>query len=205
MQNNNKTGPGSAGPAHHPQREEWMGFVYGEVSRQEKSVLTAHLNECSLCRAEVELWQNAMHALDEGKTATFYPRVLTHQLWLKWGIAAAVILFIGFGVGRFASAAADRKLRASLKSELREELLTELKQEQGAQLTNLAVETENRAAENKAIFTMLGKMQAAHDADLVWLREHLETVALNTQNSLQYEQQQIVSLANNNSPSDTSH
>lgn len=182
-----------------------MAFLYGEISRKEKSILAAHLNECSQCRGEVERWQKTMHALDEGKTVTFHPHI-TQQPWLKWGVAAAILLFIGFGVGRFASGAAEQKFRTSLKSELREELLTELKQEQDMHLENFVLETEkNRASDSKAVLTTLGKMQAAHDAEMVWLREHLETVALNTQNSLQYEQQQIVSLANNNPSSGVNH
>jgi hypothetical protein len=120
------------------------------------------------------------------------------QPLLKWGIAAAFILAVGFGAGRLASpAAADTaSFRASLKSELRAELMAELTKQQDDQFAAFRLDADKkRRLDNSAIFAELGKMQLDHQVDLVALRRHLETVAVETQNSLQYEQQQIVNLA----------
>ena len=180
-----------------------MAWLYGEVSRREKSTLTAHLHECGQCRAEVQRWQGAMRALDEGKAENFRARVRIPQPLLKWGIAAAFILSVGFGAGRLASptAANAQAFRASLKSELRAELLAELKQQQETQFAAFKLDAESRRAlDNKAVFNAIGKLQAARQSDYASLREQLETVAWTTQNSLLREQQQIVNLAGISQP-----
>jgi hypothetical protein len=196
MQNKNQTQSGSAGAVNHPQREEWMAYLYGELSRKQKATLTAHLSECAQCRAEVETWQSAMLALDDGKTETFRVRTFLPQPLLKWGIAAAFILAVGFGAGRLASpAAADTaSLRASLKSELRAELLAELTKQQDEQFAAFITKSEEkRALDNKTI-----------SAAIATLSEELQTVAISTQSGLQHAQQQIVTLASFSEPSDKS-
>ncbi|MDB6021401.1 MAG: putative transrane anti-sigma factor [Pedosphaera sp.] len=203
MQTTNQTPPGSAGDLNHPQREEWMAWLYGEVSRREKTALAAHLSTCSACRAEVQRWQSAMQALDAGKTESFRPPARAPQPLLKWAVAAAFVLAVGFGAGWLASpATADtRALRASLKSELRSELLAELKQQQEAQFVKFVRDTETaRALDNKTVLDAVANFNAARKSDYASLREELETVAVHTQNSLQSEQQQIVTLASFSQP-----
>ena len=159
-----------------------MAYLYREVSRKQKNALAAHLKECGQCRAEVENWQGSMSALDTGKTEVFRARPFFAQPLIKWGIAAAFILLAGFGAGRLSAPSANA---AAIKSQLRSELLAEIKQQQDAQYTAFKLETEKkRLADNKALV-------AAFTA----FRNDLERVAVSTQDSLQSEQQQIVTLA----------
>jgi anti-sigma factor RsiW len=58
----------------HPQSEEWMAYLYREVSRSERTKLAAHLAECGECQAQVKRWENAMRALDDGKDLAERPR-----------------------------------------------------------------------------------------------------------------------------------
>ncbi len=115
--------------------------------------------------------------------------------WLKWGAAAALLLVIGFGVGRrtVPAEAQVRALRASLKAELHAELSAELAEYK----TNAEQKT---AQDNKLILAALGKSESDRVADYALLHKELETVAVLTQNSFQQTQQQIVTLANYTEP-----
>lgn len=198
MQNQSETQSGSGGPLNHPRREEWMAYLYDELPRAEKAMLAAHLRDCAVCRAEVKPWQNAMGALDSGKAIPRRERIPVAQPLLKWGIAAALMLLAGFGAGRLVSpAGADTKaLRAEIKAELRTELLAELEHRQEQQWVMYKYgDEEKRALDNKAIFAAIGKVDADRLADYDSLHKELETVAVLTQDSLQQQQQQIVTLA----------
>jgi hypothetical protein len=180
-----------AGDVKHPSEQEWMGWLYGEVSRAEKASLAAHLKECGGCRAEVNRWERAQSALDLDKTVTPRVRAEIPAPWLKWGIAAGLALMIGFSAGRRAGASDVQAMRASLKVEL------------SAELAEYKTSAEQKTAQdNKLILAALGKAEADRLADSAWLRKELETVAVTTQDSLQETHQQIVTLANYTRPED---
>jgi len=187
---------------NHPQSEEWMSYLYQEVSRSEKARLAAHLAACGGCQAKVKRWENAMSALDHGKGLAQRPHFRVPSPMLKWGIAAVLTLTIGFGAGRLVSPAADAKvLRASLKSEIRSELLTELKRQQEQELAAYKRSAEEKLAlDNKLILSALDKLDADRQSDYASLRKELETVAVLTQDSFQRAQQQIVTLASFSQP-----
>jgi len=206
MQTTNEIKSGNDGDMKHPQSEEWMSYLYREVSRAEKNRLAAHLAACGQCRAQVKRWESAMSALDHGKGLAQPHRFRMPSPLLKWGIAAVLTLMVGFGAGRLVSpAAADtRALRTSLKSEIRAELLTELKQQQDRELAAYRLNAEEKLAQdNKLILSALGKLDADRQADYASLRKELETVAVLTQDSLQQAQQQIVTLASLSQPEPT--
>jgi len=199
----NEIKAGTDGNMKHPQSEEWMSYLYREVSRSQRTKLSAHLATCEECQAQVKRWEDTIRALDDGKGLAQRPRFCVPSPLLKWGMAAALTLMIGFGAGRLVSpAAADtRAMRASLKSEIRNELLTELKQEQDRELAAYKLSAEEKLAQdNKIILAALGKLDADRQADYASLRKELETVAVLTQDSLQRAQQQIVTLASLSQP-----
>jgi len=200
MQTNSKTTAGDTGDhLKHPGREEWMGWLYGELPREEQARLAAHLNECAECRADVEQWQGAMKTLDEWKTAPLRSRTGTPQRIVKWGIAAALMLAAGFGAGRFVSpASADA---AAIRASLKKEILAELQQQQQQQLSEFKTAAdEKRVADNKVIFTAIAKVEADRVADSASLHKDLETVAVLTERGFNQAQQQIVTLANYSQP-----
>lgn len=181
MQNKNQSQPANSGDVTHPAPREWMEYLYGEVSRKQKKTLAAHLKQCEHCRAEVTNWQGTMLALDDGKSKVFPARPFFAQPVVKWGIAAAFILLVGFGAGRLSTPTVNA---AAIKSQLRSELLADLKQQQDSQFTAFKLEAEkSRLADNKA-------MVAAFAA----FRNDLERVAVSTQDSFQRQEQQIVNL-----------
>jgi hypothetical protein len=143
--------------------------------------------------------------LDWGKTAAPRNRVRQPQPLLKWGIAAALTLAIGFSAGRFSSPGRTDapSLRAALKSELRAELLAELKQNQEQALAAWELNAEEKRAEDdKLILAAIHRIDADRQADYTSMHKELETVAVLTQASLQNAQQQIVTLAGYSGPND---
>ncbi len=86
----------------HPQREEWMAYLYGEIPGKEKARLALHLGGCADCRTEVAAWQGAMNALGEWKIAPPRGTSGIPRAALRWGVAAALMLGMGFGLGTFA-------------------------------------------------------------------------------------------------------
>ena len=182
----------------HPQREEWMAWLYGEVSGKDKAGLASHLDGCAKCQADVKTWQCAMSALEEWKLAPSRAKTRLPQRALQWGIAAALMLGIGFGLGNFVSSASTNRtaLRASLKSELRAELMAELKKAQEGRLTEFKQAVEKaRVEDSRLLLTAINKVDADRQTDFAIMHKELETVALLTQDSLQRAQRQIVTLA----------
>ena len=205
MQTPNQTSPGSSGDLNHPRREEWMDYLYAEVSPADQTRLTAHLRDCGRCREEVGRWQSARESLDWGKMAAPRAHALPSQPLLKWGIAAALMVAIGFSAGRFASTGRTdtAALRAALKSELRVELLAEFKQNQERALATWEINAEEKRAEDdKLILAAIHRIDADRQADYTSLHKELETVAVLTQASFQNAQTQIVTLANYSVPKD---
>jgi hypothetical protein len=112
---------------NHPTREEWMAYLYGEAPEHAQSDAAAHLETCAECRANVAAWRDTMSALDRWKLSEGRPR--PSAALIKWGVAALLMIGVGYGVGRLsASAATDRKsLRAEVAQALRPMLESELK------------------------------------------------------------------------------
>jgi hypothetical protein len=198
MQTTNKTGQGDGGDMKHPQHEEWMAFLYGEITGEEKVGLAAHLGGCADCRKEVAAWQGAMNALGEWKIATSRETSGIPRAALRWGIAAALMLGMGFGLGRLVSSGSAERtaMRAAIQSEVRAELAAEFKPEQDRRLAEIKRAIEQvRAEDHRLLLTAMNKVEADRHADFAFLRRELETVALLTQDSFQRAQRQIVTLA----------
>jgi anti-sigma factor RsiW len=115
---------------NHPTREEWMAYLYGEISRGAKGKLIMHLDACDECRANVANWRHTMLALDSWEL----PAAQARRNWtpvVKWAAAAAVLLFAGFGFGRAVSPTATAKaeaIRAAIEPSLKNSLETDLRQ-----------------------------------------------------------------------------
>ena len=198
MQPTDKTRPGDRGDLTHPEREEWMAYLYGEIPGEDRVKLKSHLGGCAVCQTEVAVWQGAMNALGAWKIAPPRGKSAISRAALRWGIAAALMLGMGFGLGRLVSSgsAEGGAWRAAVKSEIRAELTAEFKQAQERRLAEIKQAAEEaRAEDNRLLLTAINKVDANRQADFAFMRSELETVALLTQDSLQRAQRQIVTLA----------
>jgi hypothetical protein len=121
---------------NHPTQTEWLAYLDGETPPEHANRLLEHLRECPECAAEFAAWQRSVKKL---QTMSF-PQLAKHPgslRWpsglmspvVKWGIAAAIVLFAGFAFDRLATARAralERTFAAQAHEELRRELRTDL-------------------------------------------------------------------------------
>jgi len=115
---------------NHPKPEEWTPYLFGETTPDRARTLAEHLQRCPECSAEIAGWQRSLRRLDRWRL----PAPRRHAAGrpgpaLKWGIAAALMLGAGFGLGRFNGPTpgdihamrmqTEASLRASLASDIR--------------------------------------------------------------------------------------
>ncbi|MDB6067572.1 MAG: putative transrane anti-sigma factor [Pedosphaera sp.] len=198
MQTTNQTNQPDIGDMKHPAREAWMAYLYGELSRKDHARLAAHQKACADCRSNLQSWQSTMQGLDQYQLKHVRTSARPRQPILKWAAAAALILGIGFGLGKFlTNASADTVAsRAALKAEIRAELVAELKQQKEALDQYKKAADDRRNEDHRLLLAAIGKVDADRQADYVSLRKELETVAVLTEDSFQQAQRQIVTLAN---------
>jgi hypothetical protein len=109
---------------NHPKREEWAPYVFGEATPEARHRLADHLQDCPECAAEIAGWRQSLDKLDRWKL----PRMAARPAQgppplLKWGVAAALVLGAGVGLGRWSAPAVDlnalqNRIEASVKSSL---------------------------------------------------------------------------------------
>ena len=201
----------------HPGAAEWMAFLYGEVAPERKRELETHHAQCPACAAKVKEWRAGLTALDEWalpvpRATSPASRPVLRELFpaLKWAAAAAVVLLLGFGLGRRTSPAATEigALKASVGQ------LTESAQREQRRGWSNSVDIATLAA-NMAILRLLAdssQWQTQSDqqtlalalADLEGrlgrLRAELETVAVNTENGFEQTHQNLTRLASHTLP-----
>ncbi len=141
---------------NHPQHEQWMAFLYGELPPSEAANLNAHLAACPECERQVAAWRKTMTTLNAWPDATAPRRFKMAEPVLKWGLAAAVVLTLGFGAGRLSAPASPspEALRAALRPALRQEIQNELKA--GVEAALAAADSPGGAGTNSVAGTALG-------------------------------------------------
>src|SRR5439155_13981573 len=115
---------------NHPTREEWMSYLYDELTAEEHSSLAAHLAVCPDCKTRVSDWRSARKNLDAWQLPARPGRVPFQRPLVRWAAAASLMIGIGFGVGRFATPATANagKIRAAIEPEIRQQLRQEFTQ-----------------------------------------------------------------------------
>jgi anti-sigma factor RsiW len=220
---------------NHPNQEEWMSYLYGELPRADKLALAAHLKRCPPCEAQLAQWQATMtnlNAWEHLPVRTAVPaagRFAGFQPALKWAVAAAIVLGLGFGLGRISSLASGNveTLRTSLRTEFSRQLesaraelagdfqrqqtnaLNQLlaasasaKAETGQLVSELAASVEEkRVLDSEAIAAALQQLDSKWIALHASLRKELETVAVLTEDGFNDTQQKLYQLANVTQPS----
>ena len=211
---------------NHPTREEWMSYLYDELPAEEHSNLAAHLAVCPDCKAKLSDWQAARTNLDAWQLPLKRPRLAPGRPLVKWAAAAAIVLGLGFGMGRLASAPVNaEKLRAEIEPKIRQDLRLEFAQLLRMELDRAASATlaasgeqtrqvvsdyakaleSKRAENNQAIYTALDKLESQRLADFMLLKKDLDTMAWLTDAGLRSAQRQLVSLADYSQPASSSN
>jgi len=186
---------------NHPEREEYVPYLSGEASPEQRQRLRAHLANCADCREEIEDWQRSLGRLSQWKLPAPRPRFEAFLPMFRWATVAALLAGVAFFIGRFTGSAMNAKaIQAAVQPALQQQAL-ENRQQISAALAALAETLEKRRAEdNKAILAMFEKLEAQHTADVLALKKDLDTVALNTDASLRQAELQLVQLADSKQP-----
>jgi hypothetical protein len=183
-----------------------MAFLYGESSPGRGRELRAHLEQCGECASQVQTWRATMSELEAWKLPQ-KKRAAVHVLpALRWAAAAAVVLAVGFFLGRQNSGSAREiaELKASV-TELRDLVRSDSTitnsvaaaasvagTETLRLLANYArVQEEQRVADRQDI-NMAVK---ALNARLNRINNDLETVALGTEDAFQETHENITRVA----------
>jgi anti-sigma factor RsiW len=193
MQTTEQTTPGNPGDLNHPTREQWIAHLYGEDSAPDNARLAEHLNQCTECQARVRQWRATMTALNQWELPVSRPAP-AYRLLPKWGIAAALVLGIGIGIG-------SSQLFSPNTRQLRAEFQAKLSRQHDDMMAEVTrVIDERRAQDARLTLAALRDLNGANRADYDALHKELETMAVLTEDSLRQAQQQIVTLASFTKP-----
>ena len=212
---------------NHPTREEWMSYLYDELTAEEHSCLAAHLAVCPDCKTRVSDWRSARKNLDAWQLPARPARVPLQRPLVRWAAAAALMVGIGFGVGRFVTPATANagKIRAAIEPEIRQQLRQEFTQLLRDELDKAASATlaasgeqtkhwvedyaqaleAKRTEDGQAINAALNKLESQLLADVFSLKKDVDTVAWWTDAGLRRARQELVQLADYTQPANSSN
>jgi hypothetical protein len=196
---------------NHPEQEEWIPYVCGEATRDERQRLSEHLRNCPDCRREIESWKRSLSRLDRWRLPAPPRNSQAFAPLLKWAVPAfgVVVLALVFAAGRFSGKSASaEQLRAVLEPRLRQELQNEFApmiryeiakssaitmdaaRQQTQELLSAAAQVleTRRANDTRAVYAAMDKLYVA-------LKKDLDTVAVNTDAGLRRTENQLVQLA----------
>jgi len=190
----------------HPEREEWVPFIFGEADASRKRQLESHLDDCAECRDEIQSWQRSLGRLDSWKLPPVAKRTAKLALLMKWAAAAAIVLSVGFAIGRSTAAHVDaEKVRAAVEKDLRGQL-AQIARDEAAKTASLAITAYSqkaetrRAADSRAVFAVLERLETQHTTDCLTLKKELDTLAINAEAGLRQTEEQLVQFADYSRP-----
>ena len=162
----------------HPNREQWIGFLYDDCDPTEKFELAAHLDACATCREQLNAWRRTTAALDTYKIERRAQPNWQSVPWLRWSAAAAALLAAGIMLGASLQSRAN-PAQAQVITDLQARI--EKSEAENARTQRLLIEMSktiaaNRAEDQAALLATAQQLQAT--------RQDLETVAALTEVSL---------------------
>ena len=113
----------------HPQREDWILYLFNEAPPEKFSGLREHLHTCEQCAAQLDDWSQTLALLDRCPAAASLPPARPWRSGLSRWVAAAAVLVIGLILGivfERGSAASQSTATASMRAAVRAELQSQL-------------------------------------------------------------------------------
>lgn len=196
----------------HPNRDEWVPYLFGECDPSIAESLAGHLRECDQCREELKAWRRTLRRLDQWELPKKQPVFVPRPALLKWAAAAMVVFGLGLWFGHMATtstAAAKASVVSEVKGEV-EQLRRELANSNSrAEALGAATDAEARkmvaavvrlmaearAEDRNAFLNVVEQLQREREQDYVSLRKDLETVASVTDEEFQDARWTLVQLA----------
>lgn len=201
---------GSKGAVNHPGAEEWMAYLYDEIAPERKRELHAHVGRCAACGEQLNHWRAGMVALDDWKLPAMPRKTPAWQpaTMLKWAVAAALVLCVGFALGRVSSSNAReldglKTAVAQLSGQINErpvavannpsaEITKQARDEMVQLLAAYSKLDEDRRDEDRRV---IGLVLQEMESRLIKLRSELETVAVNTASGFKQTREGLTTLA----------
>ena len=120
----------------HPSPEEWMEYLYDEVTPNQRKMLSTHAETCEPCRARLANWERATSFLNKDRNnGTTILKIRTSGL-LKWAAAFAILACGIYGtIKGTVNAQQIAELRNSVAQSVRASLEPEIKSKLAAQQT----------------------------------------------------------------------
>ena len=197
----------------HPNRDEWVPFVFGEARAGEAKRLRAHLESCPECAAEVTAWRRSLQTLDKWELPEpVRSRALIAPAF-RWAMAAALVLAAGIAIGRV-TAPDTEKMQEQVVASVKAMLAHQLQQAAGeteARLTGASEERANelwdafserlaaaREEDRRAMLTLSEQYRLEQEERYVNLRRDLETLALQADQEIRQANFKLTQLAGTN-------
>jgi hypothetical protein len=195
---------------NHPTQNEWLLYLDGEASPEDANRLREHLERCPMCSAEFAGWKRSIQKLQrmpfpassqvrsDRRRAPFWASPI-----LKWGLAAAIVLFVGFAFGRLSAMRAEA-LKQTVAAQVREELRTDLRTAL-AKTTNedarmyqeiMQVIQQQRQQDQRSVLALIQGVRERQISDCLALRQDLETAVSMADSDLRQDSSRINQLAN---------
>ena len=176
----------------HPNREEWVPYVFGEARGDDAKRLAAHLEVCPECSDEVAGWRRSLNRLDAWAVPKSQRERVIIAPVFRWAVAAAIVLAAGIGIGRLTAPDA-KAMRAEVEAAVKTAMAAETQQavneaeqrvisESQAEARDLwrafsEALADARREERAATLSLFQQLQQEQQAEYVALRRDLETMA----------------------------
>jgi anti-sigma factor ChrR (cupin superfamily) len=115
----------------HPSEEKSMEYLYGELSSPERKELETHLEDCSVCRHQLDRLSKVQTLLNDW---TLEESPAKHRIvngWpsgLKWAAVSLVLMSTAFATGRFSTPRIDKEtLQAEVTKSVQQKIETEMR------------------------------------------------------------------------------
>jgi hypothetical protein len=199
----------------HPNRDEWVPYVFGEARPGEAKRLRAHLESCTECAAEVTAWRRSLQTLDKWELPEPVRSRAIMAPAFRWAMAAAIMLAAGIAIGRV-TAPDPEKMREQVTASVKAMLADQLQQtadENEARLAAASAERANelwdalseqvavaREEDRRAMLTWSEQYRLEQEERYVNLRRDLETLALQADQEIRQANFKLTQLVGTNNP-----
>jgi hypothetical protein len=196
----------------HPNRDEWVPYIFGEARAADAKRLGAHLETCAECAAEVATWRRSLQALDKWEVPRPTPSRPIIAPVFRWAVAAAIVLAAGIAIGRMTVPNVNT-IRADVERSVKAAFAEQLQQAVAQSETRLASVSEERAEELWRIFSdalgnareeqrqmtaaLLDEQRREYETRYVNLRRDLEILAQVADREIQEANLKMIQLARN--------
>ena len=197
----------------HPNKEEWVPYIFGEARADEAKRLRAHLESCVECAAEVTAWRRSLQTLDKWELQKPVRSRTVVAPAFRWAMAAAIILAAGIAIGRV-TASDSKKMQEQVAASVKAVLVQQLQQTVDESEARLASASEERAQElwnafseqlanareedRRAMLTLSEQYRLEQEERYVNLRRDLETLALQADQEIRQANFKLTQLAGTN-------